>query len=69
MWKDVRNFEGLYQVNNHGDIKSVERTKPNNAGIQKVEERILKPRYDKDGYVVVCLSKDGKDYGRDVNST
>ena len=35
MWKDVRNFEGLYQVNNHGDIKSVERTKPNNAGIQK----------------------------------
>lgn len=67
MWKDIKNFEGLYQVSDHGDIKSIERTKTNNAGTQRVEERILKQRRDKDGYLVVCLSKEGKHYGRRVN--
>lgn len=67
MWKDIKNFEGLYQVNDHGDIKSIERTKTNNAGTQRIEERILKQRRDKDGYLAVCLSKEGKHYGRRVN--
>lgn len=67
MWKDVCDFEGLYQVNELGEIKSVERTKKNNAGIQAVNERILKQRTDKDGYFAVCLCKDGKHYGRRVN--
>lgn len=67
MWKDIKNFEGLYQVSDHGDIKSIERTKTNNAGTQRVEERILKQRRDKDGYLAVCLSKEGKRYGRRVN--
>lgn len=67
MWKDIKNFEGLYQVSDHGDIKSIERTKTNNAGAQRVEERILKQRRDKDGYLAVCLSKEGKHYGRRVN--
>ena len=67
MWKDIKNFEGLYQVSDHGDIKSIERTKTNNAGTQRVEERILKQRRDKDGYLAVCLSKEGKHYGRRVN--
>lgn len=67
MWKDVKNFEGLYQVSDCGYVKSVSRTKPNNGGVQEVKERVLKQRCDKDGYLAVCLSKNGKHYGRRVN--
>lgn len=46
MWKDIENYEGLYQVNELGEIKS-------RKGI------ILKPQLHKDGYFQVALYKDG----------
>lgn len=60
MWRDVTGYEGLYQVNERGEVKSLERTKSNNLGQQRVSERILAQVPDKDGYLRVCLSKDGK---------
>lgn len=47
-WKDIAGFEGLYQVSNVGQIKSLKSNK------------ILKPAPDKDGYLLVNLHKDGK---------
>lgn len=67
MWKDINGFEGLYQVSDTGEVKSLSRVKPNNRGTQQVNERILHKRTDKDGYFAVCLSKDGKHYGKRVN--
>ena len=50
IWKDVINYEGLYQVSNLGRVKSFK--------FQK--ERILKLSTDKKGYSIVCLHKDKK---------
>jgi len=43
-WKSVNNYEGLYEVSNLGQIKSLQRT--DNRG-KTVNERILKPCTDK----------------------
>lgn len=49
IWKDVKGFEGCYTVSNTGLIKSTYKSK-----------KILKPNKDKDGYLSVTLTKDGK---------
>ena len=54
IWKDVPNYEGLYQASNLGKIKSL----PRNGTIQK--ERILKQTKDTNGYLIVGLHKDNK---------
>ena len=49
VWKDIDEYEGLYQVSNYGRIKS----------LKKGKEIILKSRKDKDGYSQVGLWKNG----------
>lgn len=53
IWKDIPNYEGLYQISNHGRIKSL---------IRKFckQEQIVKCSLRKDGYIMVYLSKNGK---------
>lgn len=61
MWINVPDYEGLYQVSNYGRVKSVKRyRKSKNNSISVVEERILKPKQTKDGYLSVALCKDNK---------
>lgn len=66
-WRDIPNFEGSYLISNLGNVKSVERFKRNNAGTQFVNERLLVLTPDKDGYLRVCLSKDGLHYLKSVH--
>lgn len=66
-WKDIHNFEGLYLISNLGNVKSIERYKRNNNGIQLVRERLLALNPDKDGYLRVCLSKNGIHYAKSVH--
>lgn len=56
IWKDVKGYEGLYQVSNLGNVKSLSRERYT-GGILK--ERLLTKRYDKRGYVQYVLYKDG----------
>ena len=57
IWKDIPNYEGLYQASNLGRVKSLERfRKGANGSLVKVKKKILKPLIDK-GYYQVCLSK------------
>ena len=56
IWKDVVGYEGLYKVSDKGNVYSVERIGTNN---RKFGGIILKPKYDKDGYLEVGLSKNG----------
>ena len=65
IWKDIKGFEGKYQVSNMGNVKSLERTVWNSArGYYKtVHERILKGRKTGNDYLQVLLSKDGKAKG------
>ena len=63
LWKDVKDYEGLYQVSTLGRVRSLD--KYVNAKIRNVDKvlkrgKILKPNYDKDGYLRVYLYKNGK---------
>lgn len=48
MWKDIKNYEGIYQCSDKGEIRSCKTFKT------------LKYRYDKDGYGKVILYNKGK---------
>ena len=55
IWKDIKGYEGRYQVSNKGRIKSLERTDRNG---HHRPERILKTNKRPNGYLCVHLSKD-----------
>lgn len=51
-WKDIVGYEGLYQVSNKGNVRSLPRRNAKNG--------ILKPIITHDGYLTVGLCKNGK---------
>lgn len=53
VWKDIEGYEGLYQVNQFGEIKSLCGKK----------ERMLKSCKNKDGYLKIYLYKNGHKKG------
>ena len=50
IWKDIKGYEGIYQVSNLGRVKSLHHNK----------EKILKNRLGANGYYSVALNKNGK---------
>ena len=64
IWRDIKGYEGLYEVSNLGQIKSLDRYKYTKGryGIMKtkIKGRLLKPCLNHDGYEEIVLSKDGK---------
>ena len=56
-WKNIKGYEGLYQVSSMGRVKSLERK---DCLGRIVKERVLKPGMDKDGYLFVNLCAGGK---------
>ena len=64
VWKDVVGYEGLYQVSNKGNVYSVERK---DSRGNKCGGRVLRPSYDKDGYLQVQLYKNGKVKGKYIH--
>lgn len=64
-WNDILDFEGLYQVSNLGNVKSLKRTYKNSgsySGYVNRKEITLKQNKNRYGYLVVTLCKDGKRY-------
>jgi len=60
IWKDIPNYEGLYQVSNLGRIKSLKRKVRSKGGSFKiVKERFLRSWMNR-GYSQVDLSKNNK---------
>ena len=61
-WKDIKGFEGLYQVSDLGNVKSLERLvkDSNKDRYHLLKEKILKPCDNGNGYLIVCLRKDNK---------
>lgn len=53
VWKDIKGYEGLYQVSDLGRVKSLNYNK---TGVERVMVGIKNTR----GYLAVCLCKDGK---------
>lgn len=52
IWKDIKGYEGLYQVSNMGRVKSLERIDNSN---HPVKEKILTQKIEKGGYLRVHL--------------
>lgn len=57
MWKDVKGFEGLYQISSCGCIKSIIR----------VKDRVLKPCVVGKGYLAVSLRKNNQTYRKYIH--
>ena len=57
IWKDVKGYEGLYQVSNLGRVKSVERQVCNHksGSTRLIKERIITPTDNGSGYKIVGL--------------
>ena len=60
IWRDIRGYEGLYQVSNLGRVKSLERTvfRGNGHGRHTIKEKIKKPF--EDTYLQVNLNNGKK---------
>lgn len=60
MYKSIKGYEGYYEVNELGKIRSVDRiVKFQDGRIMKFNGRELKPSMDKGGYAIVILNKNG----------
>ena len=57
IWKDVVGYEGLYQVSNIGNVRSLDKY---DSGKKFWPGRVMKLIVDKDGYLIVGLRKDRK---------
>jgi hypothetical protein len=61
IWKDIKGYEGFYQVSNLGKIKSLDRNIIIKNGRHRFfKGRLLQLNYDIDGYFMVCLCMPGK---------
>lgn len=63
IWKDIKGYEGEYQISNKGRIKSLSKTKvrDNITGITyKTKEKIMRPACNKKGYLGTMIGRNGK---------
>ena len=61
IWQDILGYEGIYQVSNEGQVRSLDRmVKHQKGGLQTVKGKILKPSTTPKGYQHVILCKNGK---------
>lgn len=56
IWKDIEGYEGLYQVSNYGNVKSMERT----IYKRKCKTIMKTPSLSGKGYLKTSLCKNGK---------
>ncbi len=60
IWKDIKGYEGLYQVSNYGRVKSLARVVKSRWGTDKpLTERPVREIVDSLGYSRLSLSKGG----------
>ena len=51
-WRDIKDYEGLYQISNLGRVKSLNYNRTGREGIMKLDK-------NKYGYLYICLFKNG----------
>lgn len=62
LFKDVANYEGIYQVSNFGNVKTLQRNIYNKLGkLHYIQpEKLLKPSVFKNGYKYISMHKNKK---------
>ena len=59
-WKDIEGYEGLYQVSDFGEVRSLGMWTNIHGGFKRfLKGRVLKPSKDRGGYLYVLLYKNG----------
>ena len=67
-WRPVVGYEGLYEVSNFGNVRSIDRyVLTKGGGIRICYGTLIQQRLDKDGYPSITLHKDGKQNGVNVH--
>ena len=67
-WRDIKGYEGLYQVSNHGNVKRIEHIDTHcRQGSRVIKEYKKKASHDGKGYLFVILSKENKKVARRVH--
>lgn len=59
-WRPIAGYEGLYEVSNQGQVRSLPHRTSSRFGLKMSPGRVLKPFIARNGYYRVDLSKDGK---------
>jgi len=68
VWKDIPGYEGLYQVSNLGNVKSLPREWVTGKGaVRKHKGKILKGSTNSSGYRLVILCVNGKIKGYTIH--
>lgn len=72
VWKPIKGFEGLYEISNMGRVLSLERIarhKNMSGGTSHIPvlRRLLSQNKTKRGYIIILLSKNGKQYYRSLH--
>jgi hypothetical protein len=67
IWKDIEDYEGLYQVSNMGRVKSLHRTVSTTNGNRNYKGMILKPLPGRHGYLCVDIWDTGVKKRRSIH--
>ena len=60
MYKAIKGYDGIYEVNELGQVRSIDRiVKSKNGRTMHYKGKELKPAINQDGYSMVLLSKNG----------
>ena len=63
IWKDIRGYEGYYQVSTFGNVRSLDGTVTSKLGIsKKIKGRMKSQICDESGYKTVTLYKDNNEW-------
>ena len=60
IWKPIKGFEGLYEVSNMGNVRSLDRHVINDNQYRLLKGKPKKPCLTSDGYLITNLSKNGQ---------
>ena len=60
MWKDIKGYEGLYQISSYGTVRSLDREVTGKWGKYVRKRKVLGRILDRNGRYRVSLRKDSK---------
>ena len=61
IWKDIKDYEGLYQCSSLGKVRSLDRYVEEHSGKKQFRKgQIIKPKLNKNGYLQLALNKNAK---------
>ncbi len=67
-WRDISNYEGMYQVSNLGRVRSLDRELLFNDGsVRRLKGKVMSAPLDTKGFIRATLVKDGKNSSKRVH--